>query len=364
MDNVKISFFDDELEDFDELMEISQEANLPGAKRSVELPPIVPAVKDSTGETVTSKVDLEAPLVATVEKAAETKGDNPPKEIVVASTSPYLCRVCGGRHPLRFCNRFAAMSHESRLRAVIRHGYCSRCLAQSHRTKNCQSKGRCKRCNQDHHALLHSESTPPLPGKISTVRPSRKPHPYKKSSSRPCPRSETSLSDTKRNSIGSLGVLPLINVVTLAPSLVVHIKSSMSSIPVRAVIDLCSKQSQICASLVNNLGFPLSWVDGVPFCRVTLESAYDREQSLSMTARVSDLEHVYTPSESVPERIKESYEGLPLADPQFFKRGRVALVFGPELYARIISCRVQATPGLPVAQYTMFGWVLSGLCNH
>lgn len=303
-------------------------------------------------------------MVATEENVAESKRDTPSQEVVVASTSPYSCRVCGGRHPLRFCERFATMSHEERLRAVIRHAYCSRCLAQSHRTKDCKSKGQCRRCKQDHHALLHSESTPPLPGKNSTVRPSRRPHPYRKSSSRPCPRSETGLSDTKRKlSVGSLGALPLINVVTLAPSLVVHLKSSTSSIPVRAVIDLCSKQSQICASLVRSLGLPLSCVDGVPLCRVTVVSAYDREQRLSMVARVSDLEHVYTPSESVPERLRESYDGLPLADPQFYQRGRVALVFGPELYARIITCRVQAHPGLPVAQYTMFGWVLSGLCN-
>ncbi|XP_075150623.1 uncharacterized protein LOC142224721 [Haematobia irritans] len=107
-------------------------------------------------------------------------------------------------------------------------------------------------------------------------------------------------------------------------------------------------------------------VDGhirVQFCRLTVSSAYDPEQRLTFTARVHDLGRVLTPAEAVPERIKESFLGLPLADPQFYRVGRVAIVFGPEVYGRIITHRVYTSPGLPVAHYTIFGWVLSGLCN-
>lgn len=115
--------------------------------------------------------------------------------------------------------------------------------------------------------------------------------------------------------------------------------------------------------MVQGLGLPVSVVDGIRICRLTVSSAYDPEQQLTLTAVESDLQHVSTPTESVPERIKNSFIGFPLADPKFYQKGRVALVLGPEVYARVVTSQLLANPGLPVAHYTIFGWVLSGVCN-
>lgn len=370
----KISFFTDDLEDFDELMELSEEEDCLRAAPTVVLPPVEPAVKIDSVEKIASAVPvpLEAPPqlpVVSVETATETKSDTATKSSVATSSSlRYRCHVCGDKHPLRFCWKFLRLSLVKRLRVVVQYGYCSRCLAQSHRTKDCRSKGRCKKCDGDHHLLLHSGSTPALTGKKSDVRPS----PSKSKMSRPSQSCNSGPSEKYRdpanlppgaNIVSAVSTLPLISVVSLSPSLVVHVKSTTSSIPVRAVLDPCGKQSQLCSALMKFLQLPISHLDGVPLCRFTIASAYDPKQTLTLTARVCSLEHVFTPPESVPERIQESYLGLPLADPQFYKRGRVALVLGPEVYAQIITSRVHTTPGLPVAQYTIFGWVLSGVCN-
>lgn len=365
----KLTFFDDDLEDFDELMELSEEETRPGTAPAILLPPIAPTVCASL---VNNTANTSPDIIEAPPKLPETPLDQPIKSTVTPFSGTHVstplptefkCRVCGGRHPLRFCDSFLAMTLEKRLRMVVMHGYCSRCLAQSHRTKNCSSNGQCRKCKGGHHVLLHSGPT--TAGKQKNVRPTRQYTPYQRPLSRPRPRSEVSpyVDDADGTNPLALSVLPGLSVVSLSPSLVVHIKSNMTSVPVRAVLDPCSKYSQVCYTLVKSLHLPISWMEKVPWCRITVASAYDPEQRIALSARVCNLDKVFTPSESVPEKLKESYLGLPLADPQFFKRGRVALVFGPELYARIVTNRVQTTPGIPVAHYTIFGWVLSGIAS-
>lgn len=376
----KITFFDDDLEDFDELMEMSQENSHPDTVPAVVLPPIVPAVFESpvTAVAAASPAALDAPLqLPKVQPELSTESKVDPASKVdtaskvdiaskVAPSNPSLsrCRACDGWHPLRFCEKFLQMSLEKRLRLVVMHGFCSRCLALSHQTSKCSSRGRCRRCQEDHHTLLHAGSTPPGKDKKSVVRS----YPYSKPWSRPRQMSDSGPSEKTRisanSSFSSVSTLPLVGVTTLSPSLVVRLKSTSSSVSVRAVLDPCGRQSKICSSLVDGLQLPLTWLDGEPLCRLTVASAYDPEQCITLMARVCNLAHVFTPSEPVPAKLKEAYLGLPLADPTFYTVGRVALVFGPEVYAKIVTSRVQTAPGLPVAQYTIFGWVLTGICNN
>lgn len=79
-----------------------------------------------------------------------------------------------------------------------------------------------------------------------------------------------------------------------------------------------------------------------------------------MTARVAKLNRGVTPASPIPTNLQESYVGLELADPTFFLPGAVALVLGPEVYSRIILPRVISQPGLPTAQYSIIGWIISG----
>lgn len=98
---------------------------------------------------------------------------------------------------------------------------------------------------------------------------------------------------------------PIQHVVALSPSLVVRL------------LDPCGKQSQICSSMVDSLRLPVSIVDGVRICRFTVASSYDFQQSMSLSAMVTNLEHVSTPNESVPTTIKDAFQGFALADPAF-----------------------------------------------
>lgn len=84
---------------------------------------------------------------------------SPPRQPTDASSKRpvreerFKCRVCHRSHPLRYCKRFLDANYERRLRLVLLHRYCSRCLAHSHGAKNCQSKGMCEYCKEKHHTL-------------------------------------------------------------------------------------------------------------------------------------------------------------------------------------------------------------------
>ncbi|XP_067616085.1 uncharacterized protein [Eurosta solidaginis] len=65
------------------------------------------------------------------------------------------CQLCGRDHSLRICAEYRKKSPEERLRAVLLHKYCPNCLSPFHRVDKCNSKYRCKRCQEKHHTTLH-----------------------------------------------------------------------------------------------------------------------------------------------------------------------------------------------------------------
>ena len=60
--------------------------------------------------------------------------------------------------------------------------------------------------------------------------------------------------------------------------------------------------------------------------------------------------------------IPGHFTGIVLADPDFGKARHVELIFGGDVYQRIILDDVLRSPGLPIAQKSIFGYVLSGAC--
>ncbi|XP_017479194.1 PREDICTED: uncharacterized protein LOC108368786 [Rhagoletis zephyria] len=75
-----------------------------------------------------------------------------------ANNYPLTCRLCSNKHPLRVCPIFRAKRPEERLRDVLIHRYCTNCLSGIHRAAHCTNPGRCRRCNEEHHTMLHIEN--------------------------------------------------------------------------------------------------------------------------------------------------------------------------------------------------------------
>lgn len=70
-----------------------------------------------------------------------------------------------------------------------------------------------------------------------------------------------------------------------------------------------------------------------------------------------------TPKKSIPASTAAKFPNMTLADPNFYKCGPFAIVFGADIYSKIIQLGLlPSNAGLPVAMNTIFGWVLSGSC--
>ena len=70
---------------------------------------------------------------------------------------------------------------------------------------------------------------------------------------------------------------------------------------------------------------------------------------------------VVTPKKSVDVRLVEEFPGLQLADEHFHTSGPVYLTLGGDLYSKIIRNGVSGGAlGKPLAQFTIFGYVISG----
>ncbi|XP_075162828.1 uncharacterized protein LOC142235458 [Haematobia irritans] len=221
----KISFFDDGLEDFDELMEMSEEE-----------------IRRETATTGISEAVLAEETPALVNPVPVLA---PPQSSVITTLSPTCV--------------FAQSEPSSKAVAIEKPSG-----TESFSCRDCVSGKGCEKCGGDHHTRLHSD--PVEADRARKSRTSRRAH-----FRTPVVSSRIGEDGTRACAAAAMiGHLPLQCVVSLSPSLVVRISSSGGSVAVRAVIDNCTRQSQICASMVANLRLPVSTIDGARICRLTV----------------------------------------------------------------------------------------------
>ena len=80
------------------------------------------------------------------------------------------CRLCHQPHPLRRCNEFESMSITQRRSFVARARLCYNCLQSGHNAQHCISEQRCRKCDRQHHTLLHH---PEIGKRASETSPER-----------------------------------------------------------------------------------------------------------------------------------------------------------------------------------------------
>ncbi|XP_058986802.1 uncharacterized protein LOC131806570 [Musca domestica] len=274
--------------------------------------------------------------VATPKSTAGSKG-----------SSKLRCRKCYQRHHLRQCNAFQSMPLDQRIRTVVRLQHCSNCLDSGHSLRHCKKDSACRNCRGRHHTLLCPSNT--LPSQSNTPRPSAKK--FKRPSASNCP----SASLTPVNPTQNLAIQPI---VTLGPTIIAQLVLNSRRIPVRALLDPCAGNSRICISLVQSLRLQTIPLGPDRFVQCTLASSYNDSQKLLVSARVTELRHIVSPSESASEEIANHYEGMMLADPQFFKAARIVLVLGAEVYPKVMKAQTYSSQGFPWSQLTIFGWIV------
>ncbi|XP_055910658.1 uncharacterized protein LOC129945022 [Eupeodes corollae] len=295
----------------------------------------------------------------------------------------FSCKVCNSNHPLRSCKKFLDMDVSSRRKVVQVQKYCYNCLALTHAVYECKSKVSCDKCGRRHHSLLHfsqqkQSSQDTISPPLSQTPLATTPTPIQSTSKI---EQQTTLDLEKDiNSNSSTLKSFLVNQqknILLATALV-KINVHNQTILLRALIDPGSEATYILQSVVNR--FKLftratnASICGIgqvqsefstSMCPLTLESRINPDVHIPVSAVVLKRLTGNLPSQSVDASNLVELKGLRLADPNFDKPASIDILIGADIYPLILREGVKKEKDFsPIAQNTVFGWVLSGPCER
>lgn len=162
--------------------------------------------------------------------------------------------------------------------------------------------------------------------------------------------------------------------ILLATALVRVFQPSGHSITLRALLDQGSQSSFISESAVQALGLKKRKVDvqvaGIGSTHTAISKSCVSMQCVSSydTSQAVDIEALLLPKVTSLQPISNNFAdtwrhitNLQLTDQNYCQQDRIELLLGADVYGRILLSDIRrGPPGLPTAQQTIFGWVLSG----
>ncbi|XP_058464504.1 uncharacterized protein LOC131438467 [Malaya genurostris] len=274
------------------------------------------------------------------------------------------CAKCSSEHPVYQCSEFKKLDIQSKRDLVQKAKLCYNCLRSSHIVKDCSSKSSCRTtdCKKRHHTLL-----------CPLVDGSRDKHTEK---------SETSNNPPEVTE-------PVINVhvtqvpkepqqfVPILPTAIVRVQGSDGNLQhARALLDSGSEASLISESCANKLGLSRSsgkfLVSGLGqqqagttrgLVRLALANRFSDTILLQTKAFVMGKLTSTLPTQNFKMNANIEQVRMCLADPNFNQPGHIDIILGSDVFlALLVAGQVKDNLGIPVAQNTIFGWIISG--NH
>lgn len=334
------------------------------ARQKKEVLPTYVATLDFLQEQcrIYEKIDTK-PTMESVRTKAMAKGHT----LVSTSElkSEHKCPVCKAHHELWKCEAFKNKSVSDKYDVLKKFGSCFNCLTKGHRTGACSSSNSCRECGKRHHTLLHvdgssNKAPTPKPAEDSTtavVKPDETTNVNK--------RAETmalcaSVSGTRKQTLLSTAVV-LVHGLCNTPY------------PCRVLLDSASQMNFVTERFANLLSlksepadFTVSGLNGNNtrirrMLRTTIGSrhgSYTIDMDLLVTPRITgDL-----PVKSFDVSNWPISSEQKLADPTFYKRGRVDMLIGAEYFWDLLeNDRINLGPNLPALMNTKFGWIAGGV---
>ncbi|XP_070142996.1 uncharacterized protein nAChRalpha4 isoform X5 [Drosophila kikkawai] len=297
---------------------------------------------------------------------APTTHQNPRRS---SGSNVYRCRVCRGVHALRVCQRFLQLPSVKRLRAVLINKYCANCLAHEHSGRSCRSTARCHICNEAHHTLLHIHAGQP---RSSRPRQRRNPPSDSRPQRQSQQRQQAPVSGSRRPATPmdmspsrSRSCTPILarTSVSILPTASVLIGSDQERFEVRALVDPCCPVSRIHISLVKALNLAITGIGDQRVCTTEMRSKASK-MSKQLLMLVDEQMQTRTPGQSLDPKVQDMFQNVTLADDRWFHPSLVSVVLGADVYADLMLPGIlPGQDGLPMAQNTTLGWILSGRCS-
>lgn len=308
---------------------------------------------------------------------ANSSGNKSNAKANVHNATTKQCPDCSGNHLLPSCPAWLKKSIDDRFATAKRVRVCFNCLKPGHYPNQCQSPGRCNKCQKLHHTSIHRA---PVPRQEST-----NPSTSETAADAATDAADVNLipSNTASTSVPNIPPtqkdIPAQNAnintthefpdsVLLATAWIKLRTPESRVVKVRALLDQGSTHSFISEAIAQKLRTSrhranlnvTSFGDafsGRATSRVhlTLESCNDQGPRLPMVA------YVYQKITSYAARLSRQVGSWPHFDPDPSSKEPIHALIGADLYGYLLLESLRKGPiGSPTAQLTTLGWIISG----
>lgn len=297
--------------------------------------------------------------------------DRQVRERVFHTTNPTprtkSCIKCNENHTLCHCKEFSQMQTDERRDYVKNNNLCFNCLLEGHSAHKCRLQVFCRICHRRHHSLLH-------------LHENKREHTHKETATTHVSQVNDDTSNVTNDNETHITMTSHFttkrSTAVLATALVPVRDEKGNKSVLRALIDQGSQASFIterAAQLMQIKRTPMKGtITGVGSTTTSINqvvqlevlSRYDGNFNLKVKAYVMATRlTAQLPSKAITSSTHNwpHLHGLTLADPSYHQPGRIDLLLGVDVYARILKNDViKGPPGSPCAQDTRLGWILFG----
>lgn len=282
------------------------------------------------------------------------------------------CFFCDANHVLAACSKFKKKQLSERRAFIFENRLCFRCLKPGHVTAKCTSQSTCAICKGKHHVLVHFKNTG------SNVSKEKNAETASKAADVDAPSTSRQPDDDR---VSVCHASHPYSYKALLPSARVKISAETGrSMIVRALLDQGSQVTCVTERVAEFLkvkripvAVSLSGVGGMRAgnvrhavelemspCKQSVEGELEK---IKFTALVMKSLTSYTSNSFTRDLNWKHLTDLPLADSHPLNNEGFDLLIGASEYGKVmLDGVVKGPPESPIAQRTVFGWVLSGSC--
>ena len=264
-----------------------------------------------------------------------------PTTTPTAPTGKWPCLFCKPeKHPPHLCPKWLGFSVDQRLTQVRDRKLCGNCLAPGHTTKECKSTYRCRDCRQNHHTTLHKENPPTVQISSTISQTEQLPEALYMTAN-------VLLKGPGGHQLKARAFLDPgagLSMVTSRVAQILELPLQSKKIGFSGVQDTKCEGSSYLTSLTIS---PLHTEEEI-HCRLAVVNTIVKQLPRKLLTPVEEYPHL---------------TGLYLADPKFHIPARVDILLGAGLWPKIqgnAAAVIEGPPSQPGAQYTKFGWVITG----
>ncbi|XP_062565473.1 uncharacterized protein LOC134227812 [Armigeres subalbatus] len=298
----------------------------------------------------------------------------PPRSVAksntLAATVEQKCSVCKNDHELWKCEEFKRKSVSVKYDILRKSGSCYNCLQRGHRTNECPSTSCCKKCGKRHHSFLHHEEKKSVDDKTSDTdtKIGKRIDPQSQS----VPTVAYQAEAEQIESASTLCTETTKGQCLLSTAVVTAYGSTGLPFPCRTLLDSASQTHFVTERFANVLDLQKEPADYLVSGLDGKNTRIKFKVQIRITSRITNysilLNCLVTPKiiGDLPMQCPDIREwplpsGVQLADPSFFKKQRIDILIGADVFWDLMKPnRFKLAPDLPTITETELGWIVGG----